>query len=423
MSSVSRSSAPSRRAGGGSGGSGSVREELVEARRQREDRRLRRLDRRPRQRAGRDALGVERGPPPRVRPQPAAERCPLLVARAEQPACARDRPAREPPAPARAELQQPEGVAGPHHRQPPGRVHPRPRREPVEAQERRRVRHPRLEVAPGRLPPPQVGSRQRYDIEDGHRATQDRGLAGRSGSHPRGRARLAPAAVHDGAPEAADADGRPGGPGHRRAPARGAGVGAHDDRDRLPGAADPGGVRRRQRLRRPHRLRREDEPLGTVGALRQIEGLDEHVPGAERRRAHRRSTIRELVRAHREAAQRRRSPATRRTVQIADYGVMHFDADGDGPTRAARLRREADDQPTRSSMGVYVLRAARARAHPAERAVRLPRPDPARCSPPASRSGRCCTTATGCDIGRHDDYEQARPSSRTCCDGCCPAQR
>ena len=115
---------------------------------------------------------------------------------------------------------------------------------------------------------------------------------------------------------------------------------------------------------------REEHPLGTVGALALIDGLDEDflVMNGDVLTD---LDYAALLEAHRRAARPRPIAVKHRIVQI-DLGVLQFDAD-DAPDRIIGLRREADARLPREH-GRLLLRAAALRLiEPGERA-RLPRP-------------------------------------------------
>ena len=147
---------------------------------------------------------------------------------------------------------------------------------------------------------------------------------------------------------------------------------------------------------------REHEPLGTVGALALIDGLDEPflVMNGDVLTD---MDYAALLEHHLASEAAVTVAATRRHVNIS-LGVMEFD-DPARPRAAHALRREADAL-LRGVDGRLLLRPAGARAHRARRAARLPRPDPA-----AARAGERVEAwrpeAYWLDLGRHDDYERA----------------
>ena len=133
----------------------------------------------------------------------------------------------------------------------------------------------------------------------GHEARRD----------PRRRRRHAPAPLHDGAAQAADADRRSSRARHRRAPAQGARLRADHDRHRLPGRADRGLLPRRRGLRDPDRLL----PRARAAGHRRRAGADRgpgrrRRAGDERRRAHRHRLRRAARAPPGRATRRRRSP-------------------------------------------------------------------------------------------------------------------
>jgi len=94
-----------------------------------------------------------------------------------------------------------------------------------------------------------------YPLAGVHPPAPRRRLTGREArSDPGGRRGHPPAPLHDRAAQAADADRRPPGARHRRAPAQGPRVRADHDRDRVPGRADRGVLPRRREIRDPDRL-------------------------------------------------------------------------------------------------------------------------------------------------------------------------
>ena len=148
---------------------------------------------------------------------------------------------------------------------------------------------------------------------------------------------------------------------------------------------------------------REDEPLGTVGALSLIEGLDRDflVMNGDVLTD---LDYRELLDRHRAGGQAATIATHKREIQIS-LGVMHFDSDDD-PDRVTGY----SEKPTLNydaSMGVYCFSPrAIQQITPGERLdfpdlvlrlidvgedVRAWRPD-----------------CYWLDIGRHDDYEQAQ---------------
>ena len=148
---------------------------------------------------------------------------------------------------------------------------------------------------------------------------------------------------------------------------------------------------------------REDEPLGTVGALSLIDGLDEHflVMNGDVLTD---LDYRELLDGHRAGGQAATIAAHRREVQIS-LGVMHFD-DGDDANRVT----DYSEKPTLDyevSMGVYCF-APRA-LELIEPGERLDFPDLVLRLIAAGESVKAWRSDKyWLDIGRHDDYEQAQ---------------
>jgi NDP-sugar pyrophosphorylase family protein len=148
---------------------------------------------------------------------------------------------------------------------------------------------------------------------------------------------------------------------------------------------------------------REEEPLGTVGALSLIDGLDEDflVMNGDVLTDLDYSA---LLAHHREGGQAATIAAHSRDVQIS-LGVMRFDA-GDDPTRVT----DYIEKPSTSyevSMGIYCF-SPRVREHiPAGQ--RLDFPDLVLRLIAAGETVRAWRSEDHwLDIGRHDDYEQAQ---------------
>jgi NDP-sugar pyrophosphorylase family protein len=148
---------------------------------------------------------------------------------------------------------------------------------------------------------------------------------------------------------------------------------------------------------------REDEPLGTVGALSLIDGLDEDflVMNGDVLTD---LDYAALLARHREGGQAATIAAHTRDVQIS-LGVMRFDA-GDDPTRVT----DYIEKPSTSyevSMGIYCF-SPRVREHiPAGQ--RLDFPDLVLRLIAAGETVRAWRSEDHwLDIGRHDDYEQAQ---------------
>jgi NDP-sugar pyrophosphorylase family protein len=148
----------------------------------------------------------------------------------------------------------------------------------------------------------------------------------------------------------------------------------------------------------------EDQPLGTAGPMREIEGLDSTFL-ALNGDILTTLDVRELVAAHQAAGNAVTIAGTSRTVQ-ANYGVMLLD-DGPGPSR--RLHGY-DEKPTTShvvSMGIYVIEPRAVEHVPAE--GRFDIPDLVHALLEAGEPvGTLLHDGYWRDIGRHDDYEQAQ---------------
>jgi NDP-mannose synthase len=148
---------------------------------------------------------------------------------------------------------------------------------------------------------------------------------------------------------------------------------------------------------------REDEPLGTVGALRLIEGLDEHflVMNGDVLTD---LDYRALLDGHRAGGQAATIAAHRREVQIS-LGVMHF-----GDREDARRVTGYSEKPTFDytvSMGVYCF-APRA-IDLIEPGERLDFPDLVLRLIAAGEPVKAWRSDSyWLDIGRPDDYEQAQ---------------
>ena len=147
----------------------------------------------------------------------------------------------------------------------------------------------------------------------------------------------------------------------------------------------------------------EDEPLGTAGPMREIEGLDSTFI-ALNGDILTTLDIRELVGAHRAAGNALTIAGTRRTVR-ADYGVMLLDADGDGPTTRLHGYDEKPESSHVVSMGIYVVEPRAVDHVPAE--GRFDIPDLVLALLAAGEPvGTLLHDGYWRDIGRHDDYEQ-----------------
>jgi len=148
----------------------------------------------------------------------------------------------------------------------------------------------------------------------------------------------------------------------------------------------------------------EDAPLGTVGPLATIDGLDDTFLAmngdvlTSLDYAH-------LLDAHREGGHALTIASHRRTVHI-DYGVLHVDDGGGGETNQIVGFEEKPELPYVVSMGVYVLEP---------RALDLVKPGTyadipdlvLRLIEAGESVGSYPFDGYWLDIGRHDDYELA----------------
>lgn len=148
----------------------------------------------------------------------------------------------------------------------------------------------------------------------------------------------------------------------------------------------------------------EDEPLGTAGPMREIEGLDSTFL-ALNGDILTTLDIRELVAAHKAAGNAVTIAGTSRTVQ-ANYGVMLLD-DGPGPSRRLHGYDEKPETSHVVSMGIYVVEPRAVEHVPAQ--GRFDIPDLVNALLAAGEPvGTLLHDGYWRDIGRHDDYEQAQ---------------
>jgi NDP-sugar pyrophosphorylase family protein len=148
---------------------------------------------------------------------------------------------------------------------------------------------------------------------------------------------------------------------------------------------------------------REDEPLGTVGALSLIEGLDEHflVMNGDVLTD---LDYRALLEGHRAGGQAATIAGHRRQVQIS-LGVMHFDDEDDRASVTGYSEKPTFDYE--ASMGVYCF-APRA-IDLIEPGERLDFPDLVLRLIAAGELVKAWRfEGYWLDIGRPDDYEQAQ---------------
>jgi NDP-mannose synthase len=144
----------------------------------------------------------------------------------------------------------------------------------------------------------------------------------------------------------------------------------------------------------------EDEPLGTAGALTQLDGLDDTflmmngdvLTDLDCRR---------LISHHRDTGNAMTIATHRREVET-DYGVLHTD-----PRDAIVAYEEKPKLHYRVSMGVYVLEPSAIAHVPRDRAFDVPDLVQALLAA-GDPVGSCPHDGYWLDIGRHDDYERAQ---------------
>lgn len=147
----------------------------------------------------------------------------------------------------------------------------------------------------------------------------------------------------------------------------------------------------------------EREPLGTVGPLADIDGLDDSfiVMNGDVLTS---LDFAELLRLHRESGNVLTIASHRRVVHT-DYGVLHVDGDT-SPTQAVTGFDEKPEIPYIVSMGVYAM-DPRALGY-IERGVYLDLPDLVlRLLAAGEQVGSYLFDGHWLDIGRHEDYERA----------------
>jgi len=147
----------------------------------------------------------------------------------------------------------------------------------------------------------------------------------------------------------------------------------------------------------------EREPLGTVGPLAAIEGLDEPfiVMNGDVLTA---LDYAELLDLHHESGNLLTIASHRRTVRT-DYGVLHMDGEA-GQTRIVTGFEEKPEIPYVVSMGVYAM-DPRALSY-IEPGTYLDLPDLVlRLIEAGEQVGSYLFEGYWLDIGRHDDYERA----------------
>jgi NDP-mannose synthase len=147
----------------------------------------------------------------------------------------------------------------------------------------------------------------------------------------------------------------------------------------------------------------EEEPLGTVGPLATIDGLDDSflVMNGDVLTA---LDYAQLVDIHREAGNLLTIASHRRVVRT-DYGVLHLDGQA-GETRLVAGFEEKPEIPYIVSMGVYVMEPAALRY--IGQGEYLDLPDLVlRLLAAGEPVGSYLYEGYWLDIGRHDDYEKA----------------
>ena len=161
---------------------------------------------------------------------------------------------------------------------------------------------------------------------------------------------------------------------------------------------------------------REDEPLGTVGALALIGGLDDDFLVMNGDVLTDMDYV-ALLAHHRENRAAVTVAVTRRTLR-SQLGVMRFER-RHGPAPDHRLRREADAR-LRASMGVYCFSPAALRH--IEPGVRLDFPDLvcAAAGGWVSASEDGSRRPTGWTSGATTTTSRRSTSSRRCATACCP---
>ena len=147
----------------------------------------------------------------------------------------------------------------------------------------------------------------------------------------------------------------------------------------------------------------EDEPLGTVGALATIEGLDDSflVMNGDVLTA---LDYGQLLDVHRQSENLLTIASHRRVVRT-EYGVLHVQEGGE-ETKAVVGFEEKPELPYTVSMGVYVMEP-RALEY-IDVGARLDLPDLVlRLLDAGERVGSYLFEGYWLDIGRHEDYERA----------------
>ncbi|HWM54374.1 MAG TPA: sugar phosphate nucleotidyltransferase [Solirubrobacterales bacterium] len=147
----------------------------------------------------------------------------------------------------------------------------------------------------------------------------------------------------------------------------------------------------------------EREPLGTVGPLASIEGLDDHfiVMNGDVLTT---LDFAGLLDMHAESGNVLTIASHRRVVST-DYGVLHVSED-DGPTQAVLGFEEKPEIPYVVSMGVYAM-SPKALSY-IEPGARLDLPELVlRLLDAGEPVGSYLFDGYWLDIGRHDDYERA----------------
>jgi NDP-sugar pyrophosphorylase family protein len=148
----------------------------------------------------------------------------------------------------------------------------------------------------------------------------------------------------------------------------------------------------------------EEEPLGTAGPLRLIDGLDETflVLNGDVLTT---LDFGEVVRHHRASGALLTIATHKRKTKI-DYGILHVDAESDQPLLRISAYDEKPELDWLVSMGVYVMEPGVRDFIPERRAFDFPELVQAllRANEPV---GAFLFEGLWLDIGRHEDYERA----------------
>jgi NDP-sugar pyrophosphorylase family protein len=148
----------------------------------------------------------------------------------------------------------------------------------------------------------------------------------------------------------------------------------------------------------------EDEPLGTVGALATVEGLDDTflVMNGDVLTSLDYGRLHDI---HRESGNILTIASHRRVVRT-EYGVLHLNNTGVGETSDVVGFEEKPELPYIVSMGVYVMEPAAVEFIDAGKPLDLP-DLVLRLLAAGEQVGSYLFEGYWLDIGRHEDYEQA----------------